>query len=118
MNKDWMTETAKRLNPDLPEGWRWVKAEAIKGGTLLQGGVCGKTKTGKTTYPKAKDMDKVLITSEQIKETTKIYEQETGFCCECLGTGKYVYGHSLSLGQLIKACPTCNETGKPLGDKP
>lgn len=109
--KDWMSETARRLNPELPKDWRWVMAESVKGGSLLQGGVCKTGPRGKTIWPRVSAMDKVIIQGDDIKETQRLYEVETGLCHYCEGTKEWTYGHSIDLGPKKKPCPRCNATG-------
>ncbi len=110
--KDWMSETA-REKFDLPEEWRWAQSEAIPGGFLLKGNVTTEKKkrdgTLKTVWKRP--LEKYIITKEDTQRCEKNYENSTGNCAHCEGTGKHCCGWSKDTGNNFESCSKCGGTG-------
>lgn len=107
---DWMS-LAGRKKLGFPDSWRWIEAEAITGGTLLTGGIVTYKENGDAKFPKSADQQKVFITKDDIDKEKGLYEEQTGKCWRCEGTGDWVYGWSIDEGSKKKPCSRCEATG-------
>ena len=102
--QDVMSLTAIRLY-GLPNSWAWAKAEAVHGGTLLEGNTVTINKNGKKVW--TKPFQKMVITRDQMVETEKLWELENGKCFKCLGTGRELFGHNIETGPKYRPCTKC-----------
>lgn len=100
----------RKLNAD--PSWRWSKVERLAGGILVEGSPTIVTPKGKTKWEK--ERTRLLLTQEELDYEKEAYEEVTGNCHACEGTGQYTYGWSVTDGIKTKPCPYCNGTGKPL----
>jgi hypothetical protein len=112
--------TARRVH-DMPEGWRWFSLDSynkpedfieVKGaipcGVITRGPRKGSPKWPKeydTLWIRRRDMDRVALE----------WEQETGKCYKCEGTGQEFAGWSTDKGSRTRECSRCTASGKASG---
>jgi hypothetical protein len=88
---------------DVPDGYLRMKG-AIPTGVYRSG-----KRKGRCKFPK--QLDTHWITDADVESTKFIYEQTTGKCHECEGTGKSWCGWGVDTGHRYKDCPRCNASG-------
>lgn len=101
-------------------GWVAWRFEAVEpDSVLLTGAVCPEVyksgpRKGRTNYnahdPKTKRM--VVLTTESRRAFDRVWEAETGMCCQCQGAGKVVASCGVS-GTTYRECRCCKGSGKP-----
>jgi DnaJ-class molecular chaperone len=57
----------------------------------------------------------VVISNEQVAETWRQWEAETGRCSHCGGSGQQVKSISVTEGASYRTCSGCGGTGKTGG---
>lgn len=104
-----------RRKTDNPHEWEIFKWEAIGGGLIVTGGVPRKLKSGKRkgklTWRDSKS-EKVIITSEELKNEETLYEKTTGFCHHCEGKKSVFKSWDHIEGTKYQPCRDCSATGK------
>ena len=116
---DWYSMTAIRVG-GMPEGWTWRVLDGYKkppGYTEVKGAApIGKytrgPRKGEPKWPKAEVYDILWIKDSEFDETKRLWEEETGKCSTCYGTGQEHVGWSKAEGSKHKPCEKCNATGK------
>jgi hypothetical protein len=111
----WMTAAArKKLNQG--ESWHWCKAEVIGDDLLLEGGIPDVFVKGKRAGRHkwaGIALTKCVITRADTDLARSEYEEATGKCCECAGTGQRQKGWHHQTGKSFESCGRCQATGKP-----
>jgi len=124
---DWMNETAKRLHPHLPAGWRWYQFEcgSKREGSPLPAGMVrlrgcvpsrfytsGKRK-GEPVWsePVPGTRNTVCFMNSEVRVTQEAWETQTGQCAQCDGTGQQFAGWDRVNGRRTKRCEKCGGTG-------
>lgn len=101
---------AKKLGAD--PAWRWCIGEALDaGGILLHGAVPNVTPDGGRRFQGLK-LQRVAVTSEEIKAAKAEWSRETGKCGDCYGTGQRTVAWSMKDGVTTKPCEHCHGTGR------
>ncbi len=102
-----------------PEGWTYVTLKAVgegraKGAALVKGAIYptkykSGPRRGETNYskPLAGTERELLITFAELDTREVRWEQETGVCSKCEGTGQMVSGFHER-----KPCTRCHATGE------
>jgi DnaJ-class molecular chaperone len=54
----------------------------------------------------------VIVTDEEVAATKSEYEQSTGYCSECVGSGKELAAWDHKEGVFYRDCRKCNGSGK------
>ena len=67
---------------------------------------------GKPRFPPLKDMNKVIISGDQLNQARSDWEQETGKCWKCEGEGIEAYIIDRDGEQTLRKCQTCGGTGQ------
>jgi len=119
---DWMNLVALEKY-GMPEGWQWFRAEVKNHSKpssfiLLTGAVCsvlferGKRKGQQDWSKRDKATEAVIaIQHNDIDQLKLAWQQRTGKCHVCQGTGQYVYGWDHKDGDLKRPCDPCGATG-------
>lgn len=92
-------------------GWEPCIFEAAANGSLIRGGIPTITFSGKKKWPAQKNMEMVVITDADVRAEYARYENETGNCGDCYGTGKKVVGWHYIDGEKTTHCVRCNGKG-------
>jgi hypothetical protein len=108
----------------LSERWQWCELESgfpsspkVPGGTVwVRGGEPTRTFTkGKRRgQPDWKDVPlrTLFYTCEEFKAWQKSWEDKTGDCSQCHGTGNRWMGWNRNTGDKLEPCDKCGATGK------
>lgn len=91
-------------------GWEPCVLEAVTGGMLLTGGIPIFI-NGRKKWPARKNMERVILTSEEIAAEEHRYEAETSKCHKCYGTGMETIGWSAVTGMISRNCKRCGGHG-------
>lgn len=105
---DLMSMTVRR-KLQLSESWRWASAEHVEGGVILEVSEYWVGPRGGKHWKRP--FTKAFITQEEMEQTKVIYEQETGKCYDCEGSGQEFYGWNRGTGNKYRPCRTCGATG-------
>jgi hypothetical protein len=103
-----------------PDEWEWCKWERIGEGNdfVVEGGVPRLLKSGprkgEKTW-KGVETQKTVVTDAEIKAEHARYEQDTGNCGDCMGSGRVFARWSADNGEDYKPCSRCGSTGKAPG---
>lgn len=99
--------------------FKFFRSEVVEGGFLLHG--CerkiisrGKNKD-KFKYDK-KNVRRVIVTAEEIAAIEKEYQENTGLCVRCLGSGQVFASWSVDDGKKYKPCKICSGSGKAVNN--
>jgi len=115
---DWWNETARRVH-GMPEGWRWFSLDGREkppGFVLVTGAVPigfitrGKNK-GHPKWPPVAQGQKLWVKVSDFEESKVLWEQKTGKCSKCYGSGREWNGWSAIEGNTFKQCSKCESTG-------
>jgi hypothetical protein len=68
-------------------------------------------KKGQPKFPPRKDLRSVFLPRDQISQTRQQWEQETGLCSHCGGSGQTIRIASIH-GNTYKPCDRCKGTGR------
>lgn len=93
------------------EGWKPCIFEMVEGGMLITGGI-PKDVNGKKKWPPVKQMDRLILTREEVDAEELRYEAETGNCHVCYGSGQQATGWNRETGVRTRECPKCNGIGR------
>lgn len=111
--------TARRIH-NLPDEWEpriygcldrglgFYLIGAIPIGTYSRG-----PRKGRPKWPPRRELQRVVITANEVRETQIQYENETGLCCRCGGSGQTVKSVGVA-GTTYRECIGCEGTGKAL----
>lgn len=110
-----VNEVAKRKVSG-PEGWVMCAWERIGDGNdlIVTGGVPRLLKAGPSKgKPTWRDVatQKAVVTSEELDDEQKRYEQATGKCGDCYGKGEVFQSWDVHDGTKYKKCSSCGGTG-------
>jgi hypothetical protein len=99
-----------------PDGWKVCEWERIGDGNdlVVTGGVPRIMKSGpRKGKPTWRDVptQKAVVTSDELDAEKKRYEEETGKCGDCYGTGEVFASWSSTYGVKIKTCKSCAGSG-------
>ena len=118
---DWFQMIAKERG--VPDGWSWFQSE-VKGerpnSVFLVRGACiaGTHTRGKNKGKPKRDMStmrELVITRADMDACQARWEQETGNCSRCTGSGKTVSGARKVGDEWVQAyrdCSRCKGTGR------
>ena len=97
------------------KGYRWTLAEGghivvgiVPGGVFQRGPPKG---TPNYSHPMSSNKTTVVLTNEELALSAEQYEESTGNCWMCKGSGKVLKSCGTS-GTTYRGCPDCSETGK------
>lgn len=93
------------------EGWEPCIFERVAGGMLITGGIPKEVK-GKKKWPPAKQMERLILTREDVDAEELRYEAKTGNCHACYGSGQQTIGWNHETGVSTRECPKCKGTGR------
>jgi len=115
MNGRHAAEIAKskaKMHGWTPFLWQAIGEDAV----LITGGVSrpllSGPRKGKPTWPKPHEQ--VVVTDTEIKIYERRYEQKTGKCAQCDGTGQIWIGWSAGGGHRYRSCSRANCDGGTL----
>lgn len=111
--------TARRVH-GLPDDWQpriygcldrglgFYLRGAVPIGTITRG-----PRKGLLKWPPLSQLKQVVITADEVRQTRIQWENETGLCCYCGGSGKTVKSCGID-GTTYRQCLHCNGSGKAL----
>ena len=112
----------QRIAHGLPDGWRFFRVESLSHGKtlymLFTGAVaplCEKgNRKGKPDWKKRdkKTERQLIISLEDSKRWMAAWEQRTGLCSDCTGTGEVFLSWNIDTGTKMAQCHKCSGTGK------
>lgn len=104
-------ESAARRKLGASADWKAYRYEVISDCVLVAGMVpAGYTKKGR---PKWKGQgQRTVLTPGEIEAEVARYEETTGNCSKCIGTGQVFKSWSQAEGLKTVDCPACGATGK------
>ena len=107
---------AARQTHSLPDEWMPCIYESIDGGFLLHGSVPIGTysrgpRKGRPKWPPTCEMKRVIVTRAQVEGAKSAYEQETGKCHRCGGSGQTVKSVGINQATTYRTCAMCNGSG-------
>jgi len=115
--QDVMDFAAKKIN--IP-GWKGYIWESTVGGSVITGAVPGGVysrgkKKGQPRFDGSKTTNrcKVVVSDDDAERYAKEYEEESGICWNCEGTGKVWAGWSVSEGTKYIPCKKCEAKLSP-----
>lgn len=82
---------------------------AVPIGTFSRG-----RRKGHSKFPPKNQQQRVVITADEKKQAQMEWEDTTGLCSCCGGSGKQVKSISIREGITYRDCVACKGTGKPL----
>ena len=112
--------TARKVH-NLPDNWEpvvygcldrglgYYLIGAVPVGTFSRG-----SRKGRPKFPPKNQLQRVVITAAEKKQAQMEWENTTGLCSCCGGSGKQVKSISITEGATYRDCVACNGTGKPL----
>ena len=111
--------TARRVH-GLPADWQPRIYEALDRGLgfALRGAVPIGTysrgpRKGRPKWPPLGQLQRVVITADEVRQERIRWENETGLCSYCGGSGQQVKSTGIS-GTTYRQCISCDGTGKAL----
>ena len=107
---------AARQAHGLTNEWMPCIYESIDGGFLLHGSVPIGTysrgpRKGRPKWPPTRDLRRVIVTRAQVEGAKSTYEQETGKCHYCCGSGQTVKSVGVNQETTYRLCPKCHGSG-------
>ena len=115
--------TARRVH-NLPDEWRPCIYESLDRdlGFALTGAVpigiySRGPRKGRPKWPPKRDLQRVVITTDEVRQTQIQWENETGKCCRCGGSGDQEKSVSVKDGAVqrtYRTCIGCEGSGKAL----
>ena len=121
---DFFSLAAQRLH-NKPEGWRWCQLDAHRKpedfvevtGAVPIGVISRGPRKGHPRWPKT--LERVWLRMADIRKVQLDWEQETGKCGNCDGSGQESAGWSREKnGRETRQCSRCGGSGKPVVQKP
>lgn len=114
---DWWSAAVRRLR-NVPEGWQWWgldcldrTSRAVKVSGAVPLGVFSKgPRKGRLKWPPKDECDHFVLTMNDLEETERLWEAETGKCAECQGDCREVA--SFRIGErTYRPCSKCKGSG-------
>jgi hypothetical protein len=68
---------------------------------------------GRPKWPPLGQLERVVITADEVKQARICWENETGLCSHCGGSGQQVKSTGIN-GTTYRECGACSGTGKAL----
>ena len=111
--------TARRVH-GLPDDWQpriygcldrglgFYLRGAVPIGTISRG-----PRKGRLKWPPLGQLQKVVITPDEVRQTRIQWENETGLCSYCGGSGQQVKSVGIN-GTTYRTCISCDGSGKAL----
>jgi len=111
--------TARRVH-GLPDDWQpriygcldrnlgFYLCGAVPIGTYSHG-----PRKGRPKFPPRAHLLRVVITPDEVRQTRIQWENETGLCCHCGGSGETVKALGIN-GATYRQCIACNGSGQAL----
>ena len=112
--------TARRVH-SLPPEWRAGVYRSLHPlgfeliGSVPIGIISRGPRKGRPKFPPRNQWRAVVISNEQVAETWRQWEAETGRCSHCGGSGQQVKSISVTEGASYRTCSGCGGTGKTGG---
>lgn len=112
--------TARRVH-NLPDDWQpriygcldrdlgFYLRGAVPIGTFSRG-----PRKGRPKFPPLGQLQKVVITTDEVRQEQIRWEHETGLCVHCGGSGERVRSTSIQNGTTYRQCNECKGSGKAL----
>jgi hypothetical protein len=95
-------------------GWLAFAIRCVGEDAIVTGGVpVGATKKGKPKW--RKPYDEVCVTEAEFQAERRSYEQTTGKCADCEGSGQTWCGWNHVTGNRFKPCRRCDAKGEVAG---
>lgn len=108
--------TVARVKLGTGDDWRWCESEMTNHGDFILKGACFPLhpKTGRPNYRavKVRDLQTVVVTKSEIVAACHEYEQRTGTCSKCDGSGQVMHSYTTVHGANMVTCSRCSGTGK------
>jgi len=117
-----------RATNDLPEGWRWVSFKVLDhvgknpkdwhfaqyDGAVYPHLITRGPRKGRPNYRKpVPGTQRTVILDDRAFEAWKLqWQNDTGLCCVCAGSGEVWAGWSAAEGNRTRPCDDCNTTGQ------
>jgi hypothetical protein len=120
---DLHTLTARRVH-SLPPDWQARVYHSLHPlgyakliGTEPIGTISRGPRKGQLKWPPRNQWRAVVISHEQVAETRRQWEAETGRCSWCGGSGQQLNGVSVAEGPWYRTCGGCGGAGKAGGGR-
>ena len=103
---------------NLPATWQWRQIKMLDGGFIeLNGSIpIGTYQRGprksRPKFPTHSTYQRVIITRDDVADARRRWEDETGLCSWCGGSGQETARVSVKTGTTYRACRACSGTGK------
>ena len=68
---------------------------------------------GRPKWPRLAELQRVVITMDEVRQARIRWENETGLCSHCGGSGQQVKSTGIS-GTTYRECISCDGTGRAL----
>ena len=102
-------DMAARKKHGVGDNYEWFKVTHLdEGGTRVSIAPVSRKKNGEKKYD-IKNTLTTIITDEEYKAAETEYQQQTGNCPKCKGTGKVLVGWSKAGGTRYCPCPDCTK---------
>jgi hypothetical protein len=108
---------ARRVH-NLPDNWQPRIYESLDRGLgfVLRGSVPVGTysrgpRKGRPKWPPLGQLQRVVVTADEVRQEQIRWEHETGLCCRCGGTGQTVQSISVQNGTTYRQCIGCEGAG-------
>ena len=103
----------------VPHGWRWCELDGhdkpedfiLVRGAIPVGEYKSGKKKGRTKWPK--ELQTIWLRRREMDQVACDWEQETGKCHRCDGSGQECCGWSVKDGKSYRQCSRCGGVGKP-----
>ena len=83
---------------------------SLTGAVLVSFAAVGRTASGKRIFGTIGDK-RARVSARELEAEAQQYEQSTGSCATCLGSGQVVRSISVKLGTSYRACGACAGAG-------
>ena len=101
---DWLP----RIYSALDRGLGFELRGSVPIGTYSRG-----PRKGRPKWPRLAELQRVVITADEVRQARIWWENETGLCSYCGGSGHQVESIGIS-GTTYRQCISCDGTGKAL----
>lgn len=101
---DWLP----RIYSALDRGLGFELRGSVPIGTYSRG-----PRKGRPKWPRLAELQRVVVTADEVRQARIQWENETGMCSHCGGSGQQVQSIGIS-GTTYRQCIACDGTGKAL----